>query len=161
MGTFMSKRKPGRPQSQNLKELREFALGDPEPCQFLYGKVGNIRFAGRVNTARWVTTMLVHGLPSPGQVPVQTCGVIGCLNGHHWRWGTMVENAAARRKPNRVGVKNPNAKLTREQVIEIRSMGDMTGAKRRELAERYDVSIHTINAVIRGQTWAGVDGDEF
>lgn len=142
-------------------ELREHNLSGSDECFFLYGVVKNMRYAGHVGSVRWVTTTMVHGLPSPGQVPVQTCGVIGCLNGHHWKWGTMVENAAARRKPNRVGVKNPNAKLGEDQVREMRSMGDLTGAKRRELAKRYGVSIHTINAVLRGQTWAGVDGDEF
>lgn len=157
----MTKRKPGRPPSKRFLELQEHNLSGSDECFFLYGGVKNMRYAGHVGTARWVTTTMVHGLPSPGQVPVQTCGVIGCLNGHHWKWGTMVENAAARRKPNRVGVKNPNAKLGEEQVREIRSMGDMTGAKRRELAARYGVSIHTINAVIRGQTWAGVGVDEF
>lgn len=56
-------------------------------------------------------------------------------------------------KGRQAGEKNNKAKLTEEQVIEIRqkyNSGEMT---KDELAIKYDISLSTINSVINRKTW--------
>ena len=51
------------------------------------------------------------------------------------------------------GELHPNSKLTREQVIEIRSEIQVPGTSRAWLAKRYGVSRTCVDNVIRGLTW--------
>ncbi|GIV82565.1 MAG: hypothetical protein KatS3mg051_1919 [Anaerolineae bacterium] len=54
------------------------------------------------------------------------------------------------------GEANANAKLTETAVREIRTLAAQ-GAKRRELAERYGISVNTVGQVIRGEIWRHVN----
>ncbi len=57
-----------------------------------------------------------------------------------------------RRNYKLFGELHPNSKLTREQVIEIRSELQ-PGTSRAWLAKKYGVSRTTIDNIVRGLTW--------
>ena len=58
-----------------------------------------------------------------------------------------------RRNYKLFGELHPNSKLTREQVIEIRSEIQVPGTSRAWLATRHNVSRTTIDNILRGLTW--------
>lgn len=63
--------------------------------------------------------------------------------------------------PNKSGEENANAKLTRDQVEEIRELhrnGKIPYKGRRRLAKKYGVSIGAIDHVITGRSWKEVNG---
>lgn len=75
------------------------------------------------------------------------CDNTSCVKPTHLRAGTHVENMrdmAAKARGN-------TAKLTADQVREIREIGEMRG-----LAKRYGVSRHTIRQIIKRETWKDV-----
>lgn len=49
------------------------------------------------------------------------------------------------------GARNHNAKLSEKQVIKILKAKRLVPA--RLLAEKYEVTVHTINAIWQGKTW--------
>lgn len=60
---------------------------------------------------------------------------------------------AEKRNFQLVGELHPNARLTRAQVIEIRSEAKVPGTSRTWLARRYGVSRSCIDRIVLGQTW--------
>lgn len=73
------------------------------------------------------------------------------------RYGTRLENCAdtVRHGRTTLGEKNPRARLTREQVLEIKqkSIGGVTG---NELAAMYGVHPATISMILTGKNWKEV-----
>lgn len=71
-------------------------------------------------------------------------------------WGTPQQNAEDKRRHGTVlyGSRNPMAKLTWDQVREIRAMVQ-AGATQRQAVARYGVSPMTVSRIVRGQTWTG------
>jgi len=65
----------------------------------------------------------------------------------------IMGSATPRRNFKLFGELHPNAKLTREQVIEIRKEIRVPGTSRAWLAERHGVSRTTIDNIVRGFTW--------
>jgi hypothetical protein len=66
-------------------------------------------------------------------------------------WGTRVEDSAdkVRDGTDNRGEKNPSAKLTEQDVLDIRA-SDMT---RQQLADKYGVSYQQINDIINRKKW--------
>lgn len=60
-------------------------------------------------------------------------------------------------KRNQSGELNPCAKLTREQVQQIRVLA-LRGASQREIAEEYEVSQCLVSRIINRKTW--IEGSE-
>jgi hypothetical protein len=54
------------------------------------------------------------------------------------------------------GSKHPQAKLTEEQVREIRATYASRDCKRKEFAQRYNIAEGTLKGVIRGNCWTHV-----
>jgi len=50
------------------------------------------------------------------------------------------------------GEKNPNAKLTLEEVREIRRLA-REGRKRKELADIFGVALRTVSSIVKGEHW--------
>jgi hypothetical protein len=65
----------------------------------------------------------------------------------------VMESGTPRRNFKLFGELHPNAKLTRDQVIEIREELKIPGTSRMWLARRYGVSRSAIDMVVRGVTW--------
>tara|TARA_R110000868_G_C10525106_1_gene733468 strand:- start:25 stop:486 length:462 start_codon:yes stop_codon:yes gene_type:complete len=88
---------------------------------------------------------------------LHTCHVRNCVNPDHLRLGTHAENMRemVEQGNSTKGEKNPSAKLTEEQVREIKGALSK-GHRRRMLAKKYGVSITQLGSIARGETWAWV-----
>jgi hypothetical protein len=118
---------------------------------------------GRVNGdyAHRIVCTQVHGpSPSPTHQAAHSCGNghLGCITPNHLRWATPKENQADRRIHGTIksGTENPVAKLTEEDVIQIREMAK-TGKYRRQIAEKYGVSRQSIDNVVNRKTYQEVN----
>lgn len=95
-----------------------------------------------------------HG-PIPAELCVlHKCDNRKCVNPSHLFLGTRKDNAHDGIQKGRmlVGELNPIAKLTAEQVLEIRK-AFASGVKERALAEKYHVSGSAICGVVYRRNW--------
>lgn len=122
---------------------------------------GRIKYLGRsVKHHRFVYCQ-ANGLfldDIEGLIVRHKCDNRSCVNPAHLILGThmdnMIDMSERGRRPSRAGEGNGRARLTKEQVHEIRS--SYTG-KRGEIAafgRAYEVSPCTILKVIRNQSWS-------
>lgn len=105
--------------------------------------------------------MLFHGdYPQDGLVIRHTCDNPRCVNPHHMLTGTVGDNVRdsferGRRGPptiRKVGSENPMAKLTENDVVEIRRM-IADGHTNTAIAKIYNVTHSNISDIRRGKTW--------
>ena len=126
-------------------------------------------------TPHWVACAMEHGPPKPGEVPVRLCGLSGCINGKHYKWGTQGEANSTRDVPGMSGEANPGAKVDRLLVAQIRSVNWRGGYYKWHVAQACGISMRTLAMILNGHTWKGIepyrdaaewaernnDGDEF
>lgn len=104
---------------------------------------------------RW--TWEQHNGPIPaGMVIMHLCDNPACVKLDHLRLGTQAENMADAKAKGRmtpppvgIGERNNQAKLTAEQVREVRS----SSASGVELARRFNVSPSAISLIRRNKKW--------
>lgn len=136
----------------------------PEDCWLWQGTVhhlgyGKVKVEGRQWSAHRVSFVLSYGQPS--QWVLHKCGVPLCCNPSHLYDGDAKQNASDRishgNQSRALGEKNPQSKLTEDQVRHIRSQ-DLKSVTRSELADMYGVTVTTISKVRTGKRWASVSG---
>ena len=113
---------------------------------------GILRVNGRKERAhRMMFSLYYVGLEAP--VVRHICNNPGCINPAHLRAGTPKDNAMDRvffqRGGNLKGVNNGRAKLTEEQVREIRASGE-SGV---ELAQRYGITGVMVSRIRLRKAW--------
>jgi len=100
-----------------------------------------------------------HG-PAPDGLPhaLHSCGNgnIGCFNPHHLKWGTHAQNmrdmvASGKSKP---GELNPNARITEQQVREIRANAGIV--HKRDLALKFGIAPRTVAKIQAREMWAHI-----
>ena len=64
-----------------------------------------------------------------------------------------METPSERRNFKLFGEQHPNAKLTREQVLQIRKEIRVPGTSRAWLARKFGVSRTTVDNIVSGRTW--------
>lgn len=120
-----------------------------------YGRFG---LSHRKNvTASRLAWILTHGSIPEGQCVLHKCDVPACCNPDHLFLGTHQDNMTDKTRKGRqarnfgmhAGEKSPTAKLTQEQVLEIRQSKE----KLLVLANRYGVAFQTISKVRNGNRW--------
>ena len=86
-----------------------------------------------------------------------TCDVRRCVNPQHLWLGTHADNNADRaakgRNADQTGEQNSRAKLTAEDVAEIRRRRQSTNILQQDLAKEYGVSPKMISKIIRNECW--------
>lgn len=112
----------------------------------------------RWNASRLVCT-LVHGAPPTHEhVAAHSCGKghLGCVNPRHLGWKTPVENEADKVQHGtlRIGARNPQSKLTEQDVREIRLL--VPTMRQCDIARKFGVTEKAIEALRRGRTWTWV-----
>lgn len=98
-----------------------------------------------------------HGTRPHGQVVRHKNGIPGDDREENLEWGTQSQNLqdAVRHGTTTKGSKNRHAKLTDEQVSEIKRRLD-TGEKQKDIAEWFGVSQPTISEIKSGKAWKHV-----
>lgn len=101
---------------------------------------------------------LIEATGVEGGVPRHKCRTTACFNPWHLEWGTQAENMADKRRDGteQTGERNPAAKLTEVDVVEIRRRYAECGVIYADLASAFGVSKSAICAVVRRQSWGHV-----
>lgn len=114
-----------------------------------------------IDNQRWLAHRLAYALTHrehPGELCIlHRCDNPPCCNpAHHWA-GNRAENAqdsaTKGRHADQAGSANGNAKLTEQDVLEIRTLYWPRKMTRAMLAEKFGVSIAAIEHVIYGDHW--------
>jgi len=113
---------------------------------------GRVIYEGVSMTAPRAAALMAHG-PAEGRFVLHYCKTKSCCNKKHIHWGFHAENMADRRRDdtNLPGSKNPNSKLSEQQVIELRALAGT--APQTALAARFNVTQTTVSSVLRRETW--------
>jgi len=108
---------------------------------------------------RWLAAQIYGCDAIENMIVMHLCDQPSCVRFDHLYVGTQADNnadrAAKARNGNMNGERSGMAKLTNEQVVEMRRLR-AGGMILRELATMYPVTISTISKICRGDTWGGV-----
>jgi hypothetical protein len=119
---------------------------------------GQLRFNGTYAKVHALACERRHGPRPPGMLALHApvvCHNPSCFNWRHLSWGTLKQNAEhkALDGTSHAGERNPRARLTREDVAEMRARYAAGGILQRELAAEYGVAVVTASQIIRGRSW--------
>lgn len=107
---------------------------------------------------RWAYEEFVGPIP-PGMCVCHTCDFPACQNPRHWFLGTPGDNSrdkvakGRQRAGGLPGASNSGAKLTEDQVVEIRRLR-VAGWTQDALAARFSISQTQVGRIVRGERWA-------
>lgn len=144
--------------------------GGSTACWLWVGKVdtkgyGYTQYDGKPHRTHRLSYSLHNRPISEGKDILHTCDTPCCVQPLHLWPGTQADNVAdmdakGRRgtiKGQRVGEKNPLAKLTDAQVAEIRQRYLAESVMQKDLAREYGVVNSAISHIIRGKRFGGPD----
>jgi hypothetical protein len=118
---------------------------------------GHIAHEGVETTAHRVMCRIAHGdPPQPEMEAAHSCNVRPCCNPRHLRWATKQENMddMERFGTRPEGERNPRAKLTADDVREIRRLKGRIDQS--ALGARFGVTKSTVSLIQLGRTWRSV-----
>ena len=121
------------------------------PCVSLYANN-----KGKTREVHRLVCRAFHGEPGQGEEAAHIDGNKTHCSPMNLRWKTRPENHADKRRhgTHLTGERVPNAKLTKEQAVDI-FQKSMTGKRNmRGLARYYGVSEKTIRKIRNGEMWA-------
>lgn len=131
---------------------------EPDECWLWTGHRGHYGY-GRIHRGSVPRFILEEKLGRDllaGEVVRHTCDNPPCCNPAHLIPGTQADNSRDAKERGRVaaGERHGMAKLTRDQVDEIRALhgtGEFTNA---DLAFQFNISPRTIRDIANGRSWA-------
>lgn len=155
---------PGVADAIVFKELCGHSVA-PEPttgCWLWTGRrfangYGYAYFLGKSVLVHRLSWLLCRGAVPDGLCVLHRCDVKACVNPSHLFLGTHADNVAdkvaKRRQAKRTG--HGRARLSEEDVAEIRRAHAQDAVSATELARRFGVGRTTIGHIIAGRTWRG------
>ena len=120
-----------------------------------YGRISIGDKKGKTLRANRVAWFIHHGEWPDGMV-MHSCDVPECVNIEHLSVGTAKENtqdAIQKGRFDQRGVKHHKAKLTEQQVLDVRQQHAAGELGYRKLAQVYDVSWVAIGQIVRREHW--------
>lgn len=123
---------------------------------------GRVNFKGKAILSHRVALFLHHG-SWPTLHALHRCDNPSCVNPDHLFEGTDADNMYDKVAKNRqakglnVGARGEQhgcAKLTEQQVRDIRANYALCRVTQKELGDRYGVHTSTVSLIIRGKHWA-------
>lgn len=155
----------GRPANTPEVLWSKVDRGDPNECWPWMGYINKGGY-GRtwINNKGYYAHRVIYNLYHTGKLPFDapadklghgflrhTCDNPRCCNPAHLALGTLLDNAKDKVERGRQkrwnSVDSPRAKLTREQVIELR-LQKASGVSTKELMKQYGVSKPTVNQIV-------------
>jgi hypothetical protein len=120
---------------------------------------GQFNYSGRhVRAHRYAAGMADW---PPEIVTRHLCNVPACVNPEHLTFGSQADNMSDMVEADRQakGTDNGSAKLTEEQVLEIRRRYADGGVTQQALGDEYGVDRSIISDIARRKIWAHLDDD--
>jgi len=123
---------------------------------------GNVGIKGKSERAHRAAYRKWKGPIPKGMVVMHTCDNPSCINPDHLQLGTQQENiedmrVKGRRKGSNVGEDNAAAKVTADDVREIRSRYASESVSQQALADEYGITQTVVSQIILRRTWTHVD----
>jgi hypothetical protein len=121
------------------------------------GGYGRFRYLGRIVKAHRYAAGMVDWPPEI--VTRHLCNVAACVNPEHLTFGSHADNMRDMVDAGRQakGVDHGGAKLTEEQVLEIRRRYAAGGVTQRALGDEYGVDHSLISNIVRRKKWTHLD----
>ena len=143
--------------NDNKKRLLSNAAANDNGClewsKFLKNGYGVTILNGKLEQAHRAAWMVFKGDIPTGMQVNHKCHNKACINVDHLYVGTQKQNMSDMKNANREnrakGCNNGNSKLNATKVLEIRNHQ----GSRKELADRFGVSLSTISAVKTFKVW--------
>lgn len=122
---------------------------------------GRVRVGKRVLRAHRFSWESANGpIPSGLQV-LHRCDNRLCINPEHLFLGTNDDNVADKiAKGRQAAGERLSKKLTTEKVMEIRQRWPVARMTQRRFASEYGIAKTTLQKILCGQTWAGVESNQ-
>lgn len=120
---------------------------------------GHLTYQQRNYPAHRFAYLITHGCIPEGYFICHRCDVRNCVNPAHLFLGTSADNLHDMWNKGRgkhqvyPGNANPKAKLTDEQVMEIRQSDAKGMTGKQVLADRYGVCLGTIYTILSNKGW--------
>lgn len=126
---------------------------------------GRLKVGGASLTSSRIAWELMNGEPLGERHALHTCDNPGCCNPNHIVAGDHATNMAEARDRGRLrpagmpGARNPRAKLTDQDVKDIRELV-ASGLTNVEIAKRYGVTHSMISHIRTGRSWGRTKNDQ-
>lgn len=116
---------------------------------------GTKSYRGKTWRAHRLAWTLVNGEIPEGLCILHRCDNPPCVNVEHLFLGTQEDNIRDRDKKGREaqGTKINFAKLSEQQIIEIRNEYLLGNISQRKLATKYNIQNTTLGSIVRRETW--------
>jgi DNA-binding XRE family transcriptional regulator len=116
---------------------------------------GLFHFQGKQRRAHRVSWMLWHGKVPNGMFVCHHCDNPSCVNPRHLFLGTAADNSIDKMRKGRHKSPWP-CRFNSSQIAEIRKTYTEKQVTQEQLAQKYSVSVSTINRIVRGKGYAWV-----
>ena len=119
---------------------------------------GVLYVSGHLQRVHVLACVRHHGPPPEGMRALHAaviCHNPTCFNWRHLRWGTVKENSADMLLDgtDATGERSWDARLTWDQVTEIRARYAAGGITQTALAAEYGVSFQHLSLIVKGRRW--------
>lgn len=123
------------------------------------GGYGEFWHNGKVRRAHRFSYEFFVGPIEPGKLVLhkEECNNRRCVNPNHLYLGTHIDNVRDRLKWGRSnsGEQNPNAKLSKDDVIAIRKIHEDKGRRYETTAKLFNTTTPNVSRIVRRITWRG------
>lgn len=116
------------------------------------------KHGGRMWRLNRLIFTFVNGEIPEGKVVGHLCNNKGCINPHHLYLTTAAENSTQAKLDGlyKTGIENGRAKLSEEDVKELRRLYYEETVSQDNLAKKYKLSQSTVSAIVRKKTYTNI-----